>query len=143
MTYIPEAPEDLDEEGAMWWYYYCDVFLEGGVLRRTYLTSLHNLCLAHVLRKQYIDCINEAGPILYNLKAGPDGLIVKHPYPNPACKDLTKLMLDMDRLLGSLGMTAYTDHVLQYENSRDLVGKSKTIGPPAFSPVLDPSAQKP
>lgn len=133
LDYVPQPPPDLTEEACIFWTYYCELLIQGGCLRRTYITSLHNLCLAHVLRSEYVKHINTHGIITeeaYIDSLGYPQVRSKH---NPICDKLSKCLLDMDRLLASMGMTAYTDKLLQYDGGGGNILKGKTSGPPAVA----------
>lgn len=132
VTTLPSPPEDLDEEGADWWNYYCSLFIQGKILSKLFLTAIHNLCLQHVIRKQLIDHLNGKGfwieEWIINKDKEPENIT----RINPVVKDLERCLTIMDRLLASLGMTAYTSKVNNFD-STGAKTRAKNQRPPASS----------
>lgn len=127
----PPAPLDLNDEGIFWWEYYTGLYVEGNILSRLFLTSIHNLCILHMVRHG----------ILQELAASPDGVMLEEYYVNrdkevttrrklnPLSKDLSRICLDMDKLLASLGMTAYTQRINAIDTGKG-GSKGKDVGGP-------------
>jgi hypothetical protein len=76
--------------------------------------------------------ISEHGIMLEKSAMTKDGFITTTKYMNPLCDKLTKILLDM-------GMTAYTDRVLQYDSGGGNISKGKTLGPPAIKLAIPES----
>lgn len=131
-TKIPSPPESLNDEGILWWNYYCGLFVSGRILSKMFLTSMHNLCLQHMMRKHYLEELSEQGMMLEEMYVDKTKEVAIRRYPNPVVKDLRSIILEMDKTLASLGMTAYTSKV----NNIDTTGakaKSKKTAPPPSS----------
>lgn len=136
LDFVPEPPKDLTEEGVMFWIYYCDTLLQGKCLRRTYITSIHNLCIAHMLRSALMEALEEQGVILEINRINKEGFIETTKKVNPLVRSIGVHLMQMDKLLASLGMTTYTDHILNYDGDTTQLAKgalAQGYGPPAVS----------
>lgn len=136
---VPQPPEDLTEEGVKFWIFYCDTLLQGRCLKRTYITSIHNLCIAHMLRSALMEALAEQGVVLEMNRVTKDGYVETTHRVNPLVKNLGSHLIHMDKLLASLGMTGYTDNILNYDSSGGQLAKgalAQGFGPPAvdFTP---------
>lgn len=135
LTKIPQPPDDLDDEGALWWNYYCGIFVDGQILSKMFLTSMHNLCIAHMLRNNLMQELtgSASGIMLEEVFVNKDKELATRRYLNPLVKDLRGVLIEMDRLLASLGMTCYTSKVNNIDTS-GMVKKAKGAAPPAAFP---------
>lgn len=139
LDFVPEPPSDLTEEAVSYWIYYCDTLLQGKCLRRTYMTSIHNLCIAHMLRDALMEELAEQGVVLEFNRVNKEGFVETSKRVNPIVRTLGVHLIQMDKLLASLGMTAYTDNILNYDSSGGQIGKGALrdgFGPPVcdFTP---------
>lgn len=125
---VPPPPLNLDEEGGRWWNYYCQVFVDGKILSRLFLTSIHNLCIAHMLRNNIMLELSD-GIMIDQYIVNKDKEVQIISKLNPLVKDLRNVIIEMDRLLASLGMTAYTSKVNNFDTS-GMVAKIKAGGGP-------------
>lgn len=142
LDFVPQPPEDLTEEGVKFWIFYCDTLLQGKCLKRTYITSIHNLCIAHMLRSALMEALAEQGVVLEINRVSKDGYVETTHRVNPLVKNLGSHLIHMDKLLASLGMTAYTDNILNYDSSGGQLAKgaiAQGFGPPAVD--LTPESQ--
>lgn len=135
LTKIPQPPDDLDDEGVLWWNYYCGIFVDGQILSKMFLTSMHNLCIAHMLRNSYMQELTSSptGIMLEETYVTRDKELATRRYSNPMVKELRGVLIEMDRLLASLGMTCYTSKVNNIDTS-GMVKKAKGAAPPAALP---------
>lgn len=124
LSEIPEAPDFVSGEALLYWHFYCTILLDGRCLRRPYLTSIQNLCILHMMRIAYMEEINKDGVCIETHSVNKDGFVTATKKPNPVCDKLDKLINSMDRILASLGLTAYTDKVLQYDSSGIAIGSN-------------------
>lgn len=131
LTAVPPPPEDLDKEGQRWWNYYCGLFVEGNMLSRMFITPLHNLCTLHVLRAAYKTEINKTGLTVLIVNQYGERITV-----NPLVKQLEDVLIKMDRLLCSLGMTVPTSKAQNINTTGE--GPNLKDKPPApFSPEMN------
>jgi hypothetical protein len=129
LTAVPPAPNELNDNGVKWWNYYCTIFVQGKVLSRLFITSITNLCLLHQLRDLIIEEINEQGGImLVEAYLTPEKEVASRKKLNPLVKDLNRVVIDMDKLLASMGCTAYTARVNNFDTKGNLTKASS--GPP-------------
>ena len=129
LTEVPPAPDILNDEGVKWWKYYCTIFVQGKVLSRLFITSITNLCLLHQLRQFIIDELNvQGGIMLTEAYLTPEKEIASRKKLNPLVKELNRVLIDMDKLLASMGCTAYTARVNNFDTKGNLQ-KAKQ-GPP-------------
>lgn len=128
----PPAPPTLNAEGKKWWDYYCALLLEGRCLSRFYITSIENLCIAHMGRQQMIEEIRNSD--FFQTKVDKDG----NPsvITNTVWKDLETLLIKMSKLLTDLGLTAYSAKVNNIDTSG---GFQQQISTP---PTIDLPPQK-
>lgn len=140
---IPSPPESLDDEGILWWNFYCGLFVRGRILSKMFLTSMHNLCLQHMLRQHYLEELAEQGVMLEELYVSKDKEVCTRRYSNPIVKDLRAVILEMDKTLASLGMTAYTSKVNNIDTTGARAKSKKTAPPPSslFTPQESPHGQ--
>ena len=133
---VPPPPEDLNAEGKLWWNYYCGLMVEGNMLSRFFITSVHNLCTLHMLRAFYKAELNEAGSIIITGTKNVRGVEVDTTFVNPLVKDLRAVLIEMDKLLGSLGMTVPTSKT-QNINTTGEGPRLRSKPPKPFSPEVD------
>lgn len=139
LTSVPPAPEELNDEGTKWWNYYCSIFVQGQVLSRLFITSLTNLCILHMLRAELIDEITlQGGAVVEEYGMYKGEVVSKGKRYSSLAKDLQRVAIDMDRLLASMGMTAYTAKVNNID-TKGTLQKTKQ-GPPTEALFKEPSA---
>lgn len=113
---VPPPPEDLTEVGQLWWNYYCTIFVEGNMLSRLFLTELHNLCILHQGREAMYRIVKLQGVALTTVRTNKDGIDVPETKTNPCWTELKDIIVKMDKLLGSMGMTAYSSKVNNFDS---------------------------
>lgn len=136
VTKVPPPPGDLDDEGILWWNYYCQIFVDASILSKMFLTSMHNLCIMHMVRNNLMTELmaSPTGLMLEEIYVNKDKEIATRRYLNPIVKDLRGCLIEMDRLLASLGMTAYTSKVNNIDTS-GMIKKAKGKAPPSSLPL--------
>lgn len=132
---VPPAPDNLDEEGALWWRYYCGLFVKCRILSQFFLTSIHNLCIMHMMRHAYMEELAETGIFIEEWIVNKEKEAQCIRRANPLAKDLQKCAIDMDRLLASLGMTAYTSKVNNIDSSGKKAKARKEAPPSSALPT--------
>ena len=133
LTKAPPPPPDLNAEGIMWWNYYTELMVETKILSRFFLTSLHNLCILHMLREHVKNELNRSGQItITNVKTIKDDIVTTITI-NPLIPEMQRIVGNMDRLLSSLGMTLMTSKSQNINLTGD--GPRKRSKPPKpFTP---------
>lgn len=131
LTVVPPPPEDLNAEGKRWWNYYCGLMVEGNMLSRFFITAIHNLCTLHVLRAAFKEEINRSGLTVQIVNQYGERTTT-----SPVVKDLADVLIKMDRLLCSLGMTVPTSKA-QNINTTGEGPRLKDKPPPPFSSEID------
>lgn len=129
---VPPAPSNLDEEGALWWRYYCGLFVKCRILSQFFLTSIHNLCIMHMMRHAIMEELADTGVFVEELIINKEKEFQVVRKLNPLAKDLQECAIKMDRLLASLGMTAYTSKVNNIDTSGKKA-KARKQAPPTSS----------
>ena len=135
LTKVPPPPPDLSPEGTKWWNYYGTLLVEAKMFSRMFLTALHNLCIQHILRKAVQDALNETKCIyIINSKSIKEDTVTTYTV-NPLLQELRKILIDMDRLLTSLGMTVTASKAQQINTTGS--GPNQAIKPPSPFAVSD------
>ena len=135
LTAVPPAPDILSPEGVKWWNYYCTIFVEGQVLSRLFITSITNLCLMHMLRADIFQELTEQGAMIVEYYVLDKQMFERKKY-NPLAKELCRVITDMDKLLASMGCTAYTARVNNFDTKGNL--QATRQGPSADVPLFKP-----
>ncbi len=129
---VPDPPDYFDEEGILWWNYYCGLFVEGNMFSRYFLTCITNLCIQHQIRACLIQAVQDDGVMMDVLTAHKDGSISSKRIMNPAAKELQDTLMKMSKLLADCGLTVYTAKVNNFDSTGDIT-KDKQAGPPPIS----------
>lgn len=129
---VPPVPDGLNAEGALWWGYYCELMIRGKVLSQMFLTSITNLCMQHMIRSYLWGQLQGQGITLQEDILDRNGYAIgKKCKTNPALDDYQRCITLMDKLLISLGMTAYSAKVNNIDTSGGIKQAQAAAPPPA------------
>lgn len=129
---VPPPPATLNAEGVEWWNYYCELFVKSRILSQMFLTAMKNLCQQHMLQSYLWGVLQKQGVCIteqfYDKLGMPTHCTTK---PHPALEAYNKCMTQMNAMLVSLGLTAYSAKVNNIDTSGGVKQAQAASPPPA------------